>query len=130
MKFAPALVTVLFAANGFSGICQQSSASSCDNPKTTIEMRECAALKLKNSEKELEQVYSFILSKLPDQAHKKLFALSQEAWRNYRDTEVKFEGNFYNGGTVQVQIQLDCMTRMTLARTKELRQILEDEFSH
>jgi uncharacterized protein YecT (DUF1311 family) len=130
MKLASGLVTVMIATSSFGGFCQQPSANPCDNPKTTIEMRECAAFKLKNAEKDLEQVYSTMLSKLSDEAHKKSLRASQEAWQKYRDAAAEFEGYFYKGGTIQLQIKLDCMTRMTQARAKELRQLLKDEFDH
>ena len=130
MKLASGLVTVMLAASSFGVYCQQPSANPCGSPKTTIEMRECAAFKLKNAEKDLEQVYSTMLSKLPDEGHKKLFVASKETWLKYRDAEAEFESYFYNGGTIQLQIKLDCMTRMTQARVKELRQLLKDEFDH
>lgn len=130
MRLVPSLVTVMVAMGSTGGFCQQPSANPRDNPKTTLEMRECAAFKLKNAEKDLDQVCSTLLSKLSDEAHKKSFKASQEAWQKYRDAEAEFEGYFYNGGTIQLQIKLDCMTRRTQARVKELLQILKDEFDH
>jgi uncharacterized protein YecT (DUF1311 family) len=93
-------------------------------------MKECVEFKLKSAEKDLEQVCSTILSKLSDEAHKKLFLASQEAWKKYRDAEAMFEGYFYEGGTIQQQIKLDSLTRSTQERVKLLRQILKEEFEH
>jgi uncharacterized protein YecT (DUF1311 family) len=120
----------MMATSAFGGFCQQPIVNPCDNPKTTIEMRECASFKLKNAEKGLEQVYTTILSKLSDEVHKKLFMASQDAWQKYRDAEAEFEGYFYNGGTIQLQIKLDCMTRLTQARANELHQLLKEELEH
>ena len=52
---------------------------------------------------------------------------SQDARRKYRDSETDLEGSFYEGGTIQRQIKLECMTRMTKDRTRELRKLLNDE---
>lgn len=85
---------------------------------------------MKKSEKELDQVISILMTKFADKTHKKIFNASQDAWRKYRDTEAEFEGYFHDGGTIQPQIKLDCMTRLTQDRIKELRKLLEDEFNH
>lgn len=124
------LIAILVATSSFNAFGQQPGGSPCDNPKTTIEMQECASFKLKQAEKELQQVYSIMLSRLTNETHKKLFIASQEAWQKHRNTEAEFEGYFYDGGTIQLQIKLDCMTRLTQTRVKELRQLLKDEFDH
>ena len=130
MRVTPGVVTVLLAASSFVGLCQQQSPNPCNDPRSTIQMQECAAFELKNAEKDLESVYSSLLSELTDEGHKKLFVASQEAWLRYRDAGVEFESYFYTGGTIQLQIRLDSKTRMTRARTYELRQQLKDGFDH
>ncbi len=130
MRVALWVGAVMVATYPLGGVGQLPSADPCDSPATTIEMRMCAEARLKSAEKELEQICSAMLARLPDEAHKKSFLASQEAWRTYRDAEVDFEGHFYDGGTIQRQVKLNGRTRMTQARVAELRQRLKDEVDH
>lgn len=102
----------------------------CANPQTTIEMRECASKRFNEADTELNRVFAKLLSGLSDDnEHKAKLRLSQDTWLKYRDANSDFEAYFYNGGTVQQQIRLNCLTRMTQNRTKELQTILNKEFN-
>lgn len=75
----------------------------------------------------MDQALSALTSKSMDDACRRALGASQDAWRKYRDSETDLEGSFYEGGTIQRQIKLECMTRMTKERTRELRKLLNDE---
>jgi uncharacterized protein YecT (DUF1311 family) len=130
MKLLRALITVLVASGGPGAFCQQPGKSPFNHPKTTIEMRECAAFRLKKAEMDLRKTCAALMAKLPDEAHRKLLVASQEAWETFRDTEAGLEGYFYNGGTIEPQIRIDCLTRTTLARVEDLRRLLKEESGH
>jgi uncharacterized protein YecT (DUF1311 family) len=124
MSPASTLVAMILILSSSQG----QGAAPCGNPLTTIEMRECAAFKLKIAESDLEHVYSTMLSKLPEGPPRQMLLASQESWKKFRESEAEFESHFYAGGTIQLQIRLDCMTRVTQARVNELRQLLKEEF--
>ncbi|BDG09772.1 hypothetical protein AMPC_28850 [Anaeromyxobacter paludicola] len=91
-------------------------------------MRACAAASLEAAEKDLQQIYSKVLSKLTDESHRKALRASQEAWQRYRDAEVRLEGALYEGGTIRPQIELYCRASITRARSEELRRLLAENF--
>lgn len=51
---------------------------------------------------------------------------AQRAWIKYRDGQCNAEGAQYYGGSIRPLIANTCATRMTEARTKELRAMLEE----
>jgi uncharacterized protein YecT (DUF1311 family) len=103
-------------------------ANSPGEGQTTVTLRQEADAKLQHAIKELKKVYAELKSKLKDEDElRERLAESQTAWEEYRDKATAFEAAFYKGGTIQPQIRLLCLTRLTKIRTEELVAILKNE---
>jgi uncharacterized protein YecT (DUF1311 family) len=102
----------------------------CDNPITTVEMRACALKKYQKADTELNVAYKLLTDKVKAAGYQNEHKLvdAQRAWIRYRDTNADFEASFYDGGSIQVQIRLYALIRMTQARTKEINDIISNEF--
>lgn len=48
---------------------------------------------------------------------------AQRAWLNYRDAHCRSEGYLARGGSIEALFVSDCMTTLTKARTKQLRDL-------
>jgi uncharacterized protein YecT (DUF1311 family) len=49
---------------------------------------------------------------------------SQRAWLKYRDTECVIEGGEYAGGSMLPMVIAQCRTRLTVARTAQLKTLI------
>lgn len=49
---------------------------------------------------------------------------SQRAWLKFRDTQCVVEGGQYAGGSMQPMVQTQCRTRLTNARTDQLKTLI------
>ncbi|GAB5347365.1 lysozyme inhibitor LprI family protein [Alteriqipengyuania sp. 357] len=104
----------------------------CDNAMTQMAMNICAGREYQASDRELNAVWKKAASraKETDKAvgggtqHRELLA-AQRAWLTYRDAHCSFEANQYRGGSIMPLIRSTCLTALTEARTKQLREYLE-----
>jgi uncharacterized protein YecT (DUF1311 family) len=99
----------------------------CDNAQTTAEMRNCAGQEYKKADAELNSVYKQLMSKLTDGGHKASLRTAQQAWIKYRDANCEFEAYLNRGGTIYPVVYTGCQSAMTTARTKELRELIEQQ---
>ncbi len=124
MKILSFFMLIVVAA--LSGLVQaQKTQDPCANAQTTAEMRDCTNREYKQADDELNKVYRQLISKLDDAGHKAALKTAQLAWIKYRDANCEFESYLYRGGTIEPVIRYNCMTSMTVSRTKELREYLE-----
>jgi uncharacterized protein YecT (DUF1311 family) len=93
--------------------------------ETTFEMKQCAGNRYLRADEELNKVYRQLMSKLDDEGWKTSLKTAQQAWLKYRDTHCEFEGYLNIGGTIHPIVVADCMTSVTTARTKELKQEID-----
>jgi uncharacterized protein YecT (DUF1311 family) len=89
--------------------------------ETTAEMKQCAAKEYKQADDELNRVYRQLLSKLDDEGHRSALKTAQQAWLKYRDSNCDFESYLNRGGSIYSVVVTDCMTSMTISRTKEMK---------
>ncbi len=99
----------------------------CENAQTTVEMRNCAGKEYKKADAELNSVYRRLMSKLGDEGHKAALRTAQQAWIKYRDANCEFEAYLNRGGTIYPVVYTSCLSAMTTARTKELREFSEEQ---
>ena len=92
------------------------------NGETTYEMKQCSAGKYKKADDELNKVYQQLMSKLDDEGHKSSLKKAQLAWLKYRDTNCDFESYLNRGGSIYSVVVTECMTSMTISRTKQLKE--------
>jgi uncharacterized protein YecT (DUF1311 family) len=94
--------------------------------ETTLEMKMCSATKYKQADDELNKVYRQLMSKLDDDGHKASLKTAQQAWLKYRDNNCDFVSYLYRGGSIYSVIVSDCMTSMTISRTKEMKEQIKE----
>jgi uncharacterized protein YecT (DUF1311 family) len=54
--------------------------------------------------------------------------MAQLQWIKYRDLNAEFEASLYRKGSINAQIKLDALARMTKERTRELDYLMESDF--
>ncbi|HEX7297098.1 MAG TPA: lysozyme inhibitor LprI family protein [Pyrinomonadaceae bacterium] len=119
LLFLPALL-LLIISNGPKAQQKDPCAG-----ETTFEMRQCAGKKYKQADDELNKIYQRLMSKLSAD-EKASLKTAQQAWLKYRDTNCDFESFLYRGGTMAPLVGTQCLVDMTILRTKELKQQIED----
>jgi len=98
----------------------------CANAQTTVEMRDCAGKEYQKADAALNKTYRELMAKLDDDGQKAALKAAQQAWIKYRDTNCEFESYQNKGGTIYPVVYTGCLTSMTSARTKELREAIKD----
>lgn len=75
-------------------------------------------------EKKLINLEKTIIKQLDDKAQKLFNQLSKD-WGTYRDSQVKFKGDIYRGGSIQPLIHNSTFIELTEQRILELKTILD-----
>jgi uncharacterized protein YecT (DUF1311 family) len=96
----------------------------CEGYGSQAEASACAYQKYKAADAELNRVYGQLAGVL-DAEDKALLKESELAWIKYRDSSCVFEASQYKGGTMRPMIESFCLTRVTKARTAELKDQFE-----
>jgi uncharacterized protein YecT (DUF1311 family) len=94
--------------------------------ETTADMKQCAARNFKKADDELNKVYRELMSKLADEGHKASLKTAQQTWLRYRDSNCDFEAYLNRGGTIYSVVVSDCMSTMTVSRTKEMKEEIQE----
>jgi uncharacterized protein YecT (DUF1311 family) len=131
VRFCKIFIILALTQNYFLwGVNPPSQPSSeIDKVLTTEDMRALAQKQLVDADKELNRVYALLLSGLTEASHKKKLINAQNAWIKFRDMESDFEGFFYEGGTIQLQVTLDSKARITRERVAEFNKLLAEELN-
>ena len=98
----------------------------CANAQTTAEMRDCAGREYQKADGALNKAYRDLMAKLDDEGQKSALKAAQQAWIKYRDANCEFESYQNRGGTIYPVVYTGCLTLMTVARTKELRELSKE----
>ena len=104
----------------------------CQDPLTQMAMNICSGREYNAADLELNAVWKKASARAKKwdaevgdgTQHRELLA-AQRAWLTYRDAQCSFEANQYRGGSIMPLIQATCLTALTKARTKQLREYLE-----
>lgn len=72
------------------------------------------------ADKELNDAYSKVLSRITDPEEKRLYIEAQRAWLKFRDAEVAFDVRYFPGGAGATWKSFD----MIQTRTEELKRLL------
>lgn len=111
----------------------------CANASSTVEMNYCADQDYEAADKALNAAYQKALKALPEmavadserfnaKAWEKVLRASQRAWIAYRDAECQEHvPMFWGGGTGTTAAVIGCLTELTKARTKELKESYDAE---
>jgi uncharacterized protein YecT (DUF1311 family) len=127
MKLLSCAMLIIFA--GLSGPAEpQKTQDPCANAQTTVEMRDCTGREYKQADDELNRVYRQLVARIGnDEGRKTALKSAQQDWIKYRDANCDFASYLNRGGTIEPVVRYNCMTGMTVSRTKELREYLESD---
>lgn len=92
--------------------------------QSQFEMNMTANQNYIKADKSLNKVYKKLMLLL-NTDEKKLLVKAQKEWLKYRDSDCDFEKEGYDGGSMQPMVYYDCLKSKTLARTKDLKRLLE-----
>ncbi|KEZ27506.1 hypothetical protein A3SK_0109495 [Pseudomonas amygdali pv. tabaci str. 6605] len=102
-------------------------ASDCmDTASTQGEMNKCAHQLYKAADKQLNDTYHSVTTRLGDDAQiKKKLVAAQRNWVAFRDAECDFVAFQTAGGTVEPMVKLLCLEKVTTKRAAELQDYLD-----
>jgi len=98
-------------------------AINCDNAQNTIEMQQCQKQNYNIVNQKLTKVYKNLLKELDDKGQEKL-EISQEKWKQFRDSQAKFSADFARGSSASSIYYMDEAIRLTKQRIKDLEATL------
>ena len=96
----------------------------CEERGSQAEASGCAHQEYKAADAELNKAYNRLAGIL-DAEEKALLKEAELGWIKYRDSNCAFESSQYAGGTMRPIIESFCLTRVTKARTAELKEQYE-----
>ncbi|WPB59230.1 lysozyme inhibitor LprI family protein [Xylophilus sp. GOD-11R] len=115
-------IAVLLGLLADSGV---PAATDCTNATSQSDMNACAAQAYTQADASLNQTYRQLLQKLPTERQANLRKV-QKAWLTYRDLDCGFAAAGYDGGSIQPMVKSGCLADRTDARTKQLRNLLDE----
>ena len=108
----------------------------CDKASATVELNYCSDLAFQKADEKLNEAYQGVLKKIrassleppyDAKSWEEALRTSQRAWIAYRDAECKGVVPMeWSGGTGTTAAITGCMTELTEARTKMLKERYED----
>lgn len=120
-----------------AAFAQEDPPVDCANAQTQADMNQCSYLDFEKADKELNAVYKQAMKSaeaadvqaadMGDYYVGAVKALkkAQRAWIDYRDGNCDGMGYEAVGGSMQPMLISGCQARMTEARSKELRELIE-----
>ncbi|HEU0299802.1 MAG TPA: lysozyme inhibitor LprI family protein [Longimicrobium sp.] len=98
---------------------------SCDEPRTQLEMNQCAAREFTRADSILNAVWQQVISQVdPDLAPP--LRQAQRAWIQLRDAQCAFDRAEFEGGSMAPMVHSFCMAFHARERTAYLRRVLPD----
>jgi uncharacterized protein YecT (DUF1311 family) len=101
--------------------------SALDAARTQTDMNVASGALADYWDKELRRTERNIEKKLDARALA-LFQKTKRAWREYRSTQVVFEGDFYRGGSIQPLIRNTVFVSLTERRVKDLEKLYHEQY--
>lgn len=97
--------------------------TNCNNPRDTPGYSDCAYHAYEVADQQLNDIYKKVLATVKGE-EKNLLITAQKAWIQFRDTNCDFETFNVRGGTGWSTYHDECLERMTLQRTLEIKNML------
>jgi uncharacterized protein YecT (DUF1311 family) len=113
---AGALLAVLLAAPGHS-----QTAADCTAPRTQSQMTACALHTYAQTDAALNAAWKSAMFFADAIGQGGPLLEAQRAWLHYRDAACEVHASPYQGGSLQPMIRADCLSDLTAARTRMLR---------
>ena len=86
----------------------------------------CSSKKLAEADATLNKTYRELVAKLGDKKWELKLRTAQQTWIKYRDANCDFIMELSGGGSASTFEYNFCLADMTTARTKELRETLDE----
>ena len=118
------LAPLLLTAAAGAKTQKQRRIQPCEERGSQAEASGCAHREFQAADAELNKAYGRLAGIL-DAGEKALLKEAELAWIRYRDSTCVFESSQYAGGTMRPMIESFCLTRVTRARTAELKEQYE-----
>ena len=129
------LALVLLVATSVAPAIAADGDRDCYKATTQVELTACAGRELDAADARLNATYreALALAREADAEGSRgsaapivsLLRDAQRAWIPFRDRACDFEATSWGGGTGQSMAYLQCKTRLTLARTQDLRTYID-----
>lgn len=119
LSLAPAIGATTGAANPGS-----EAPADCGQATTQLQLTACADRDFEAAQADQAAVYRALSAGL-DAPQRTLLSAAQTAWLQHRTTACGFEASGVRGGSAEAMVRLQCQSRMTRDRTKELRRHLD-----
>jgi uncharacterized protein YecT (DUF1311 family) len=100
----------------------------CANAQSQYELSMCAQQESKMADKELNQVYKELMSRLDEEGKNKLKD-AQRKWIKFKEANADFAADAYRGGSMEGMVYDDAIKASTIQRVKEHKDLLEP-YSH
>jgi uncharacterized protein YecT (DUF1311 family) len=123
---------ILLASATPRALAEEEPAVDCDKAQTTYELNACANKDFEKADAELNTVYKKAMAHVAESAGSAPYdrkswetalRASQRAWVAFRDADCRdLTAMEWQGGTGRTAAELGCMTQLTTARTKDLRE--------
>ncbi len=97
----------------------------CSKATTQVEINKCSEQQYKSADKELNDLYKKVLTKL-DARQKLALIQSQRKWVSFRDEYAKVYQSIFNEGSMLASAVVKCKTGSTRSRIEELRVLLDE----
>jgi uncharacterized protein YecT (DUF1311 family) len=115
------LAPLLLSAAAGAKTQKQRPIHPCEGSSSQAEASGCAHREFQAADAELNKAYNRLAGIL-DAEEKALLKEAELGWIKYRDSNCSFESSQYAGGTMRPMIESFCLTRVTRARTAELKE--------
>lgn len=116
-------IAALVGVVGVIGLAGGAAAADCENMATQADMNRCAQDNLLKADEALNAEYRRARVSMGGLGSQADMALrdAQRAWVAFRDAACKAEGLLVEGGSMQPLMVATCQTRLTEARTADLK---------
>ena len=91
-----------------------------------LSARICANLRFQKSDSLLTVLYKKLLSEQQTDAAKNYLVNLQKSWRKFRDAHCSIIWKQFEGGSIQAEEYLNCLTELTNHRRQELEKLLPE----
>lgn len=119
---------ILLAALALLAAETARASDDCANASDQATMNACAGDALKKSDKQLNELYKQVGTRLKDDADTtKLLVSAQKAWIAFRDAECTFSSSAVAQGSTYSMIYAMCLDGLTQLRVKDLQTYLACE---
>lgn len=101
------------------------AANDCDAAETNQEQAECLSASYESADSELNYAYQELQASLAGSSAADQLKDAQRLWIRFRDVNCEAEASYFEGGSAERLVRLECFDRVTWARVADLYALLE-----